>query len=76
MKQTAVEWYSNAVNNILIARQDNKIDNELLIQNLLNAKLQAKGMEKEQINKAFYDGYYQEGMYDARKYYEDNFKSE
>jgi hypothetical protein len=47
--KTAVEWYSNAVNDILTARQHNKIGDELLIQNLLNAKLQAKEMEKQQM---------------------------
>jgi hypothetical protein len=30
-------------------------------------------MEKEQINKACYDGYYQEELYDVRKYYNDTY---
>ena len=34
---------------------------------------QAKQMEKEQINKAFYDGYYEEKLYDARRYYSDTY---
>jgi len=29
----------------------------------------ALAMEKEQINKACYDGYYQEELYDVRNYY-------
>lgn len=31
-------------------------------------------MEKEQINEAFYDGYYKEELYDSRKYYNETFK--
>jgi hypothetical protein len=54
--KTAVEWYSNAVNDILIARQYNKINDELLIQNLLNANLQATQIYKEQIKDAFNAG--------------------
>jgi hypothetical protein len=30
-------------------------------------------MEKEQINKAYYDGYYEEKLYDARNYYTDTY---
>lgn len=30
-------------------------------------------IEKEQINKAYFDGYYQENLYDARKYYDDTY---
>jgi hypothetical protein len=29
--------------------------------------------EKEQIEKAFYDGYYQEELYDAKRYYDDTY---
>ena len=34
---------------------------------------QAKAMEKEQINKACYDGYYQEELYDVRNYYNETY---
>jgi GH43 family beta-xylosidase len=70
-KQAAIEWYSNAVNAILIARQDNKIDDELFIQNLLNAKLQAKQIEKQQIEDAYDMGYldYQILTHDSSKEY-------
>lgn len=34
---------------------------------------QSKQMEKEQINSAFYDGYYIESLYDARQYYDDTY---
>jgi len=30
--------------------------------------------EEEQINKAFYDGYYQEELYDAREYFNNTYK--
>jgi GH43 family beta-xylosidase len=75
-KQTAVKWYSNAVNAILIARQDNKIDDELFIQNLLNAKLQAKQIEKQQIKDAYDMGYldYQNLTHDsAEQYYKETY---
>ena len=35
---------------------------------------QAKAMEKEQINDACYEGYYQEGIYDTRAYYDKKYK--
>ena len=75
-KQSSVEWYSNAVNAILIARKDNKIDDELFIQNLLNAKLQAKQIEKQQIEDAYDMGYldYQILTHDsAQEYYTETF---
>jgi hypothetical protein len=34
---------------------------------------QAKAMEKEQIDKAHYDGYYREDLYDTRQYYNDTY---
>ena len=55
-QKTVVEWYSNAINNILISKQNNKINDELLIQNLLNANLQATQIYKEQIKDAFNAG--------------------
>jgi hypothetical protein len=55
-QKTVVEWYSNAVNDILISKQNNKINDELLIQNLLNANIQAKQIYKEQIKDAFNAG--------------------
>jgi hypothetical protein len=67
MKQTAVEWLIDQ----LVTENEVTLKGE-------NYKLfeQAKQMEKEQINKAFYDGYYQEELYDARKYYNQTYKSE
>jgi len=71
--KSALGWYYNAVNDIVIARINNKIDDELLIQNLLNAYLQAKEMEKQQIILAYING---QSEVDAYSYYEKTFKSE
>ena len=57
-KQTAVEWLYE----LSKERELDKFDLE-----------QAKYMEKQQINKACYDGYYQEELYDVRKYIEDTY---
>jgi len=36
----------------------------------------SREMEKEQINQAAWDGYYQEGMIDIRNYYDFNYKQQ
>ena len=59
MKQTAVEWLYGKSK----LRELDKFDLE-----------QAKEMEKQQINKACYDGYYQEELYDIREYYNKTYK--
>ena len=58
-KQTAVEWLYK----LSKERELDKFDLE-----------QAKEMEKQQINKACYDGYYQEELYDIREYYNETYK--
>ncbi len=63
MKQTAVEWLINNLPAEMVFSRKEIID--------IFAK--AKQMEKEQINKAYYDGYYQEELYDAREYYNDTY---
>lgn len=60
MKQTAVEWLEEIY---LTTGIDRNIHFN-----------QAKEMEKEQINKACYDGYYQEELYDIREYYNETYK--
>ena len=66
MKQTAVEWLKK----ILDGQKDKPFDyDEWCI-----AFDHAKEMEKEQINDACYEGYYQEGMYDTRAYYDNKYK--
>ena len=57
--QTAVEWLYK----LSKERELDKFDLE-----------QAKEMEKQQINKACYDGYYQEELYDIREYYNETYK--
>ena len=66
MKQTAVEWLVDQIFN----------DVDLKDSILKLAIQQAKEMEKEQINDACYEGYYQEGMYDTRAYYDKKYKQQ
>ena len=44
--------------------------------NLYDAKEISLEKEKEQINKACYDGYYQEELYDTRNYYDQTYSQE
>jgi len=71
MKQTAVEWLAKELESYGDP-QFCKIEWEQL-DSLIQ---QAKEMEKEQINDACYDGYYQEGMYDTREYYDKKYKQQ
>jgi len=66
-KQTAVEWLES---------EFIKLESTTGVHGIMYDLIeQAKEMEKEQINKACYDGYYQEGMYDVRQYYNETFKA-
>ena len=65
MKQTAVEW--------LFEKLWNTGKDKFTWYAILK---QAKEMEKEQLNDACYDGYYQEGMYDTRAYYDNKYKQQ
>ena len=58
-KQTAIEWLEEQF---------------FLDDNWKRIFEQAKEMEKQQINKACYDGYYQEELYDIREYYNETYK--
>ena len=62
MKQTAVEW---------LVEQYKKVGGISI-----SMAEQAKEMEKEQLNDACYAGYYQEGMYDTRAYYDNKYKQQ
>ena len=64
-KQTAVEWLIEHLN----LDETSPNYNKLIID-------QALEMEKEQLNDACYDGYYQEGMYDTRAYYDKKYKQQ
>lgn len=59
-QQTAIEWLMVTIPRGLVA-------------GFKDAFEQAKEKEKEQINKACYDGYYQEEWYDVRNYYNDTY---
>jgi len=62
-KQTAVEW--------LVEKM---LSQDWYTYKSLEFIEQAKEMEKQQINKACYDGYYQEELYDIREYYNETYK--
>jgi hypothetical protein len=74
-QQTAVEWLIEQLVELdkeLDGRR--KSDDSTVIKiNPTKIYEQAKQKEKEQINKAYYDGYYKEKLYDARRYYSDTY---
>jgi len=65
MKKTAVEWLIEHLN----LDETSPNYNKLIID-------QALEIEKEQLNDACYNGYYQEGMYDTRAYYDNKYKQQ
>jgi hypothetical protein len=71
MKQTAVEWLGKK----LESYGDTQFC-EIEWEQLDSLIKQTKKIEKEQINDACYEGYYQEGIYDTRTYYDKKFKKE
>jgi hypothetical protein len=71
MKQTSVEWLGKE----LESYGDPQFC-EIKWEQLDSLIQQAKEMEKEQINDACYEGYYQEGMYDTRAYYDKKYKQQ
>jgi hypothetical protein len=74
MKKTAVEWLENQIKN---SKHYFNLMKEIQSRGTVaqsNIFEQAKAIEKEQINEAFYDGYYKEELYDSRKYYNETFK--
>jgi len=75
-KQTAVEWLSEVTSQLFDEYLQAKFGTMVLSEKLEEVTNQAKEMEKEQINKAAWDGYYQEEMTDIRNYYELNYKQQ
>jgi putative NIF3 family GTP cyclohydrolase 1 type 2 len=63
--KTAVQWLIEHLN----LDETSPNYNKLIID-------QALEMEKEQLNDACYDGYYQEVMYDTRAYYDNKYKQQ
>ena len=66
--KTAVEWLVEQ-----LARKNNEFQALTFYYDHKEEIQQAKEMEKEQINKACYDGYYQEELYDTRNYYDQTY---
>ncbi len=64
-KQTAVEWLRQEL------WEQFKFSSS--VNNIFE---KAKEMEKEQINKACYDGYYQEEMMNTKEYYDKTYNQE
>jgi hypothetical protein len=52
--KTSLEWYQKAIFDIL--KEKENLSDEIFLQNMLNAYLQAKEIEKEQIKSAFTQG--------------------
>ena len=73
--KTSIEWYQKAIFDIL--KEKENISDEIFLQNMLNAYLQAKEMEKEQIETAFEEGmfHHTNGLC-PDEYYNETFKSE
>ena len=74
MKQTAVEWLFEQISTskyFYNLMEDINSRSTIAQSDIIE---QAKEMEKEQINDACYEGYYQEGMYDTRAYYDKKYK--
>ena len=62
-KQTAIEFLIRELRIEDLAKSE-----QLSV--VYNIILEAKQMERDQINKAFYDGYYQEELYNAKEYFD------
>jgi len=75
MKQTAVEWFCNEMENLRVKAEITNMDG--INFNIAKVKLfeQAKEIEKEQIENAFNYGQFDLGM-DADEYYNEIFKLE
>jgi hypothetical protein len=68
---TAVEW-------LIEELRGAHVKGDFIFNGVITSELieQAKEMEKEQLNDACYDGYYQEVMYDTRAYYDNKYKQQ
>lgn len=74
MTQTAVEFIEEGIK----ARQRYWHDQyqqgyQRVLSDIMTYIEEAKQIEKDQLNKACYDGYYREDLYDTRKYYKDTY---
>jgi hypothetical protein len=73
MENSAIEWYKKATFEILKHKEN--LSDEMFLQNMLNAYLKAKELEKQQIIDAWND-VGTDGVTTAEEYYIKNFKSE
>ena len=67
---TAVEWLESQLKSTYDS------EGKLPLAYTLDLVKQAREMEKEQLNKACYDGYYQEERCDVREYYDETYGEE
>lgn len=67
--QTAVNWLIDQI-------ADKENQEKLTGREWLEVVERAKEMEKEQLNRACYDGYYQEERCDVREYYDETYGKE
>jgi len=75
MKQTAVEWFCNEMENLRVKAEITNMDGINFIIAKVKLFEQAKEIEKEQIENAFNYGQFDLGM-DADEYYNEIFKLE
>ena len=71
-QQTAVDWLFDKLT-IEVSNGVKLLNANLSSTDISDLIRDAKKMEKEQINQACYDGYYQEELYDVRNYYNDTY---
>jgi hypothetical protein len=70
--KTAIEWYQKAIFEIL--KEKENLSDEIFLQNILNAHLQAKEMEFQQMKKSYYTGCASELFDYFEQYYNENYK--
>lgn len=72
-KQTAIDWYADELLGLMLELATNTITEIEYHIKRLKAFERAKQMEKEQINKACYDGYYKEDEKYTYEYYNETY---
>lgn len=77
MKQTAVNWLIDEAMKLVVQYMQGTLNEDTLDEVIYELGTKAKTMEKEQIEKAFDDGYAKCGItHNAQEYYNETFKSE
>jgi hypothetical protein len=70
--KTAIEWYQKAIFEIL--KEKENLSDEIFLQNILNAHLQAKEMEK-QAHEETWDVAHQAGRFEGKGIAEENWQT-